>query len=63
MNGGTHIVSKARQRQLLGARAAADGVLRLDHDDAAPRAGEHDGGGKSVRSGADDDGIEFSHGT
>src|SRR3954452_23666450 len=62
MNRRAHIVAKPRQRQLLGARPAADGLLRLEHDDAPPRARKRDRGSKSVGPRADDDGIEFSHG-
>src|SRR5438270_1830328 len=61
MDGRTHIMPEPRQRQLLGACAAADGFFRLEHEDAAPRAREHDRGGKSVGARADDDCIEFSH--
>jgi hypothetical protein len=49
------VVAEARDRQLLGARAAADGALLLVDHDLEPGAGEHARGGEPVGPGADDD--------
>ena len=47
---------EAGQRQLGGARAATDGVLCLEDDDAAAGLGERDGGGEPIGARPDDDG-------
>jgi len=51
------VVAEAGQRQLRGARPAADRVPRFEDEDRASRLGEGDGGGQPVRAGADDDGV------
>ena len=44
----TDVMHEARQRQFLRARAAADGVLRLEHGHGAPGAGQGDRGAEAV---------------
>jgi len=51
------VVAKPGQRQLGGARSAADRVLRLQDDNRPARLGERDRGGEAVRPCADDDGV------
>ena len=57
VDGGAGVVHEARQRQLLGAAAAADGVGALEDRDRAAGPGEHDGRGEPVGARADYDGI------
>src|SRR5688572_24265933 len=61
MDGRADVVAETRERDLLGARAAADGLLRLQDGDGEALTGEDDGGGEPVRAGSDDDGV-VSHG-
>ena len=48
-------MTEARQRQLRGARSAADRVLRLDEEDGPSGLRECDRGGEPVRARTDDD--------
>ena len=52
-----HVVAVARERQLLGAGAAADVLGRFEHEDRAPLVGEERGRGEAVRARADDDRV------
>ena len=61
MDGRADVVLESGQRQLLGSRAAADGLVPFEHEDAKPGASQDDGGGETVGAGADDYGVEFSH--
>jgi hypothetical protein len=54
---GADVVAEPGQRQLRGARSAADRVPRLEHEHGASRLGKSDRGGQPVRAGADDDGV------
>jgi hypothetical protein len=54
---GADVVAEAGQRELGRARAAADGVLRLEDEDRAAGLREGDRGRQPVRAGADDDGV------
>jgi hypothetical protein len=51
------VVAEPGQRQLRGARAAADRVLRLDDADRVSGLRERDRGGEAVRPRAHDDGA------
>jgi len=51
------VVTKSRQRQLLGARAAPDRLVRFDDADRAPGLGERDRGRKAVRPCSDDNSV------
>src|SRR5690242_15546647 len=55
MDRGAHVVVKARQRQLVCPRTAADALLRLVHDDVEPGACKRDRPCEAVRPGPDDD--------
>jgi hypothetical protein len=55
MDRGADVVAESGQRELGGARAAADRVPRLDDENGAPGLGECDRGGEAVRAAADDD--------
>ena len=57
VDGRAGVVDEARQRQLVGAAAAADRRLPLEHGNPATSAGERDRGRQAVRSGADDDRV------
>jgi hypothetical protein len=57
MNRGAHVVAKARLRQLSGARAAADRVLRLQDQHGASGARDRERSGQAVRPGANDYGV------
>ena len=57
MDRGADVVAKSRERQLRGARAAPDRLLRLDDAYGAPRLCERDRGSKAVRPRPDDDGV------
>jgi len=52
---GADVVAKSRERQLGGARPAADRLLRLDDTDGTPRLGERDRSRETVGPGPDDD--------
>jgi hypothetical protein len=51
------VVDEARQRQLGGANAAADGLLGFPHEHASARPGQRDGASEPVRPRTDDDGV------
>jgi hypothetical protein len=51
------VVQKPWQRERCRARAAAQGVRRLDEQDGVMIASERDGCGETVGAGADDNGI------
>jgi len=57
MDRGADVVPEPRERELRGARAAADRVLRLDDEDGASGLREGDCGREPVRAGADDDRV------
>ena len=57
MDRGADVVVEPRQREVLGAKAAADDLGRLEHQHAASGPRELDGGREPVRPGADDDGV------
>ena len=59
---GADVVGEAGQRELGGAKAAADGGLRLAKHGLEPGLGERDGGGETVGSRADDDGVRSHRG-
>jgi hypothetical protein len=63
MDGRADVVFETGQRQLLGARAAADGFLCFEHEDVESGPGQDDGGGEAVGSGADDASILHGAGT
>ncbi len=54
------VVVEARERQLLGAHAAADGVPCLEHEHRAAGAREHDRRREPVRPRTDDDRVVHS---
>ena len=58
----TDIVHKARQRERGRTGAAANRLLRLEHDDFAARLREHNSRAQTVRPRTDDDGINLRHG-
>jgi hypothetical protein len=55
-------VAEARQRQLGGARAAADLRLGLEYLDLDAGLCENDRGDEPIRPGTDDDGLRYSSG-
>ncbi len=57
MNRRAEIVTKARQRDLGGARASSDLPVRFEHENRQPALRERDGRRETVRSRADDDGV------
>jgi hypothetical protein len=57
MDGGADVVQAARQRQLLGAGAAAEDGCGLANEYGEARAREDDRGRQAIGSGADDDGV------
>jgi hypothetical protein len=57
---GANVVAEPWERQLRGARAAADRLLRLDDTDGAPGLGKRDRSGEAIRPGADYDRVERS---
>ena len=54
-------MEETRERELLGACAAADCVGTLNNEDPPTRSRQLDGGGKPVRSGTNNNGIKSSH--
>jgi hypothetical protein len=58
---GADIVEETRQRELLGAGAAADDVGALGDEDPPTRSCQLDGSGKPVRAGTYNNSIESSH--
>jgi hypothetical protein len=58
MNRGADVVAKAGERQLRGARPAADRLLRFDDADRTPCLGERDRGGEAVRPSPDYDRVK-----
>src|SRR5690242_12540312 len=63
IHGGTHIVPETGQCELIGVQSTADGRFALDdeHGESGPR--EHDGRGKTIRTGTNDDRIVAAHGS
>ena len=61
MDGRTDVVLETGQRQLLGARTAADRVVCFQDQHRVSGAGQDDSSGKAVGPGADDYSIEISH--
>ncbi len=61
VNGRADVVDEARQRQLGGPHAAADGRFRFVDDNLSAKLREHDGGGEAVRARTDDDRVGLSH--
>ena len=59
MRGGTHVVVKPRQGELLRARPASVLVGRLEDNDSPASLGKCDGRHKSVRSRSDDDRVDI----
>jgi hypothetical protein len=57
VEGRADVVDEPRERELGGARAAPDRLLRLADEDGPARPRERDGGREPVRPGPDDDGV------
>jgi hypothetical protein len=57
MNRGAHIVAKAGERQLGGARAAADRLLCFKNENGPAGLRERDGSREAVRPRADDNRV------
>jgi hypothetical protein len=58
---GTDVMEESRERELLGACAAANCVGTLNNEDPPTRSRQFDGGCKPVRSGTNNNTIESSH--
>ena len=61
MDGRADIVEETRERELLGACAAADGVGFLDDKHLPARACEFHGRGEAIRAGAHNNSIKTRH--
>ena len=59
MDGRADIVDEPRQGELGRTDPAADGVAGLEHRHGPTGLSEDDGGGQSVWTGSDDDGVVF----
>jgi hypothetical protein len=57
MDGRADVVAKAGERELSGARPAADRLLRLEDEDRPAGLRKRDRSGEPVGSGTDDDGV------
>ena len=57
MNRRTDVVDKSRQGEFGGSGPASEGVAGLNHEHRQISARQRDGGGQSVRSGTDDNGV------
>jgi hypothetical protein len=57
VNRRTDVVNESGERELCRTAAATDAVLGLEYENSAPGVGQGDGGRKTVRARADDDGV------